>query len=349
MSRTTTLAIDGQSFRINGQPTYAGRRHRDVPLEGLLMNARLAQGIFDDLNPETRGLWDYPDGPWDPDRNTDGFVAAMPAWRAAGLLSFTINLQGGNPRGYGRPQPWHNSAFEADGSLRPDYLSRLARVLDRADELGMAPIVGYFYFGQDQRLADEAAVVRATENATDWLINGGYANVLVEIANEVNLLGHYDHEIIKAPRCRELIRLVQERSAGKVAAPAGRLLVSASMGGGAIPPDNVVAASDFLLLHGNGVSDPSRIREMVAECRGLPSYRGQPVLFNEDDHFGFDAPDNNLLAAVSRYASWGYFDYRMAGEGYDDGFQSVPANWAISSARKRGFFGLLDEMTGSDA
>ena len=35
------------------------------------------------------------------------------------------------------------------------------RILDRADELGMVAIVGYFYFGQDQRLKDEAAVSRA--------------------------------------------------------------------------------------------------------------------------------------------------------------------------------------------
>src|SRR5262249_12704712 len=43
--------------------------------------------------------------------------------------------------------------------------------------------------------------------------------------------------------------------------------------------------------------------------------------------------------------SWGYFDYRMQGEGYDDGFQSAPVNWGISSARKRSFFGLVKEIT----
>jgi hypothetical protein len=39
------------------------------------------------------------------------------------------------------------------------------------------------------------------------------------------------------------------------------------------------------------------------------------------------------------------FDFRMKGEGFDDGYQSVPVNWGISSARKRGFFGLLRRMT----
>ncbi len=72
-----------------------------------------------------------------------------------------------------------------------------------------------------------------------------------------------------------------------------------------------------------------------------------PILFNEDDHFDFDKPRNNFIAAVSQYASWGYFDFRMKGEGFDEGYQSVPVNWGISSARKRGFFQLLREMTGS--
>ncbi len=335
----TTVAIDGERFLIDGSPAYAGRTWRGMSVEGLLMNSRMVQGIFDDLNPETRPQWDYSDGPWDAERNTDEFVAAMPAWREHGLLSFTVNLQGGNPRGYGNDQPWHNSAFEADGSLRPAYMARLARILDRADELGMAPIVGYFYFGQDQRLRDEAAVVRGAENATDWLLEKGYRNVLVEIGNEVDNRA-YTHDIIRPARCPELIRLVRERSGG-------RLLVGASMCGGRIPPDGLVACSDFLLPHGNGVGEPDRIRRMVDECRALPSYRGQPIVFNEDDHFAFDAPDNNMLAALSRRASWGYFDYRMDGEGFDEGYQSVPVNWSISSERKRGFFRLLAEVTGA--
>ncbi len=124
---------------------------------------------------------------------------------------------------------------------------------------------------------------------------------------------------------------MQERSDGK-------LLVGASMCGGRIPPDWLVEASDFLLPHGNGVGEPARIRQMVAECRALPTYRGQPIVFNEDDHFAFDEPGNNMLAALSRHASWGYFDYRMDGEGFDEGYQSVPVDWSISSDRKRGFF-----------
>lgn len=344
--RKTTVEIRGNAFWINGKPTYAGCRYRGHKIEGLLLNARLVQGIFDDLNPETRSRWDYPDGPWDPDRNTREFVAAMSTWRQFGLLGFTINLQGGSPQGYSREQPWHNSAFKGDGSLHANYLTRLERILDRADALGMVPILGFFYFGQDQRLADEAAVVGATETITDWLLDKGYTNVIIEIANEVNVRS-YQHAIIKPPRCHELIELVKVRSRGKLDTPIGRLLVGTSMGGGAIPPETIAAASDFLLVHGNGVEEPDRIREMVDECRALSGYNGQPILFNEDDHFDFEAEDNNMLAAIDRYAGWGYFDYRMDGEGYAQGYQSVPTDWGISSARKRGFFQLLAEVTGA--
>src|SRR5690242_16657708 len=106
----TTITIDGDRFVINGRPTYEGRTYKGTRIEGLLMNARMVQVIFDDLNPATRYKWAYPDsGKWDPERNTREFIAAMAEWRRHGLLSFTINLQGGSPEGYSKAQPWNNS------------------------------------------------------------------------------------------------------------------------------------------------------------------------------------------------------------------------------------------------
>jgi len=338
--RKTVVSIVGDAFHINGAPTYAGCEWRGHRIEGLLMNSRMVQGIFDDRNPVTAARWAYADtGKWDAERNTREFIAVMPEWKRHGLLAFTINLQGGSPEGYSKSQPWENSALDADGSLRADYMARLARILDRADELGMVAILGYFYFGQDQRLRDEAAVLRATDEATRWLLDGGWRNALVEVNNECNVAA-YDHEILKPARVHELIERVR-----KTERAGTRLLVGTSYGGGAIPRENVVRTSDFLLLHGNGVKQPARIREMVRQTRAVPGYRAMPVLFNEDDHFDFDQPENNFAAAVSERASWGYFDFRMKGETFDDGYQSVPVNWGISSARKRGFFKLLAEIT----
>jgi hypothetical protein len=88
------------------------------------------------------------------------------------------------------------------------------------------------------------------------------------------------------------------------------------------------------------------VAELVRKTRAL-SAKPKPILFNEDDHYRFEQPTNNFVAAVSEHASWGFFDIRRSGEGFEEGYQSVPVNWDISSARKGGFFRLLAEITGS--
>jgi len=219
----TMVSIVGDEFWINGKPTYAGRAWNGRNVQGLLLNARMVQGVFDDRNTNTVSRWAYPDtGKWDAERNTREFIAAMPEWRRRGLLAFTINLQGGMPVSGARTQPWNNSAFEADGSLRADYLARLERIIDRADDLGMIVILGYFYFGQDERLRDEAAVLRATDNATRWLLDHGWRNLLVEIDNECDM--SYDHSILKPARVHELIERVKEffRLVGEISGDIGK-------------------------------------------------------------------------------------------------------------------------------
>ena len=339
--RKTAVSIVGDAFQINGRPTYEGRKWNGYKIEGLLLNSRVVQATFDDLNPETVKQWAYPDtGRWDAERNVREFIGAMPQWRKHGLLGITLNLQGGNPRGYGPDQPWHNSAIHSDGSLRPDTMQRLERILNETDNLGMVVILGIFYFGQDQRIADEAAIKRATDNTVDWVLDRGYTNVVIEVNNECNVR-KYEHEILMPDRVHELIEQVKARTRG-----GRRLLVSTSYGGGAIPRENVVRASDYLLLHGNGITDPKKVAEKVQLTRQVPGYRPVPILYNEDDHFDFDKPEYNFKSALSEYAGWGYFDYRMSGEGFDDGYQSVPVNWGISSPRKKAFFEKLKEVTG---
>ena len=78
-----------------------------------------------------------------------------------------------------------------------------------------------------------------------------------------------------------------------------------SYGGGFVPLENVVRVSDFLLVHGNDVSDPRRISEMVEESRSVPRHEPKPILFNEDDHYDIDQPENNFVA---KGASWGIMD-----------------------------------------
>jgi hypothetical protein len=132
---------------------------------------------------------------------------------------------------------------------------------------------------------------------------------------------------------------------------AGRLLVSTSLKGNALPTADLVKQVDYVLVHGNGVGEPRRIEAMVDAVRNLDTWRQspKPIVFNEDDHFDFDKPANNFLSATKKHASWGYFDYRMKDEKFEDGYQSVPVDWTINSPRKKAFFMTLKEMTGGAA
>ena len=335
----TMIDIDGDHFTRNGTPTHAGRTHAGTDISGLLFNSRMANAIVDDRNQATRGVWAYADGPWDPARNSFEFAAALPVYRRHGLDAVAINMQGGSPQGYSWNQPWNFSGFAADGTPLSDTLGRLDHVLEAADACGMVIILGVFYGAAARRLVGEAAVIRALDATIAHVMAGGWRNVLLEIGNEIDNRA-FTHDIIKPARCGELIARVREASWG-------RLKVSTSFNGGIVPPDPLIAASDFILLHGNNVADPARIAAMVAEVRAAPSYRGQPILFNEDDHDDFAAPSNNMLAAIHARAGWGLFDYRRIRETFADGYQSLPVDWGINSERKRGFFRLLADVTGS--
>ncbi|TXL72323.1 hypothetical protein FHP25_26195 [Vineibacter terrae] len=342
---TTILSIDGDRFHINGAPTYSGRRWRGSRIEGLLFNSRMANAVVDDENPATRGAWSYADGDWSAERNTRELIAALPDYRRHGLLAIALNLSGGSPQGYSWHQPWHICGFTADGQLKPDYAARLGALVAAADAQGMALILGLFYGRQSQRLRDEDAVRAAVAGTVDWLVGRGARNVLLEIGNEVDL-PVFAHPVIGAERCHELIGLAQARSAGHLATPSGRLLVGTSLVGPAAPPDSILACADILLPHGNRIDTPDGIRLHVLRTRTGAGYRGQPITFNEDDHYAFDAADNNMLAAIDSGAGWGFFDYRRIRERFEDGFQSLPVDWSTGSARKRAFFGLLKEVTG---
>ena len=75
----TQVAIDGEAWLIDRVPTYPQREYRGWRIEGLLLNSRMANAVFDDANPATRFLWRYPDtGRWDADRNSDEVVACLP-------------------------------------------------------------------------------------------------------------------------------------------------------------------------------------------------------------------------------------------------------------------------------
>jgi len=342
----TNVGIAGNEFIINGKPTYPGRSFRGKKVQGLLFTSRMVNCIVNDQNPETCGMWSYRDGPWDPERNTSEFIAALPLYKSRGLTSVAFNIQGGSPMGYGWHQPWHTSGYTPDGRLLPDYRARLIRVLDALDANGMAAVLGLFYISATPALSGEAAVIRAADEVTDLICDRGYTHVLIEVANESDI-PRWPYDIILPARAHELVTRIQARSQGKIKNAAGRLLVSTSYVIQATLPQPLLQVADLVLWHGNGLPTPDMVHARVKSIRASAGYRGQPLLCNEDDHFDFDKPDNNFIAAVGEYSGWGYFDYRQIREPFQDGYQSLPVDWGINSARKKGFFNLLAEITGA--
>jgi hypothetical protein len=271
LPRRSVSIRDGR-WCINDRVTYPGTR-----AEGLLMNVRMVNSVFEDRH--------RPD--FDPEANTDRFLARVPDYAAHGVRAFTICLQGGMP-GY---EGALNSAFHPDGSLRESYLRRVRRVVDACDRQGLVVILGCFYQRQDQVLEDEAAVRRGLVNVVDWIRGSGFRNVVLEIANEFDHRG-FDHPILRSVEGEvELIRLVKTTAPG--------LLVSTSGLGHGRYPDGLGEAADFLLIHFNG----TKVEDIPARIAALRKH-GKPIVCNEDDKQGETAAQAAELC-VANGASWG--------------------------------------------
>jgi alpha-acetolactate decarboxylase len=342
-AQKTIVEIKGNQFYINGKPTYEGRVWKGNKIEGLLMNSRMVQGVFDDLNIVTRDTFAYADTKkWGAERNNAEFIAAMPLWKSYGLNSFTLNMQGGSPFGYGNFD-FYNPGFNPDGSLHPEYMKRLDNILRKADDLEMVVILGFFYFGQDQRLKDETAIKNAVANMVNWLHDKKYRHILIEINNEtLSDFKQYDHAILLKDRVHELINLAKgiERNGY-------RYYVTTSFPAIIVPTKNVVDASDFVLFHGNSLRTAQRFTNYVAKVRAVVGNRIMPIVINEDDNYAFESDTCNMNLSLKNYISWGYFDYRKRGFDNDpkQGFQTIPVDWGVNSERKKSFFNKLKEIT----
>lgn len=354
---STRVTIEGTKFHINGKPTYAGRVFEGKPVEGLLFNSRMIQALFDDECPETRDVWAYPDtGQWDPARNTREFCAALPEYRAHGLLAVTVGLQGGGavftPEVYNN---FVNSAFTDKGGLKPAYADRLKQLLEAADAAGMVVIVNYFYWRQATRYLDEV-LMEAAVRTTDWLLDTGHENILVDVANESHPMWK-KNPLFLPENVHRVIGVVQSRRRD-----GRRLLTSTSSAGGPFLPEGKwLDMEDFCMPHGNGLT-PAQLTEKLRKLKATPGFaaRPRPIVVNEDSVFV-----ENLDAAFAEGCSWGFY-CQGYGSAYKDrsdwtthgreqeyaalsGYQTVPVNWGINTDRKRAFFARVKEITGGGA
>jgi len=306
----TRLEIRGDQFAINGRITCAGSA-----AEGLLMNVRLVNGCFEDLAADTPAA----KAGFDPQRNTDEFIASLPARHAHGIRAVTICLQGGFC-GY---EGAINSAFEPDGSLRPGYMSRVERIVRACDRLGLIVILGCFYQRQSRVLRDAEAVRAALRNVARWLKEKGFTNVLLEVANEFWHAG-FAHEIIRSAAGQvELIRLA------RVEHP--RLLVGTSGCGDLTMPASVAEASDVILVHGNTTA----IDDYPQRLEALKSY-GKPVVVNEDEKIGA-AGCEAAEVCVGLGVSWGYMNVERN--------QHWPFEWQIQPGDDQRVYEKIRDLT----
>jgi hypothetical protein len=299
------------------QKTYTGKQFRPEAA-GRLMNLRIAQGLFDD-----EWLTEFP---FNPEENTNRLIRALDDYKSHGVLAIGVSLQAGNA-GYNiefqgikrammaRPGPGKGaltSAFRPDGTLKEAWMNRLLRLVGELDRRGMVLDLMYFYSGQGEVLENPEAIRRAARNATDWLIDHGCRNVIIEIANEYNVNG-FDRDRYIPLEMGTLIELVRERFAAKKAP--FRLPISASLVGfNAF--ETIRQHADLTIIHGNGRS-PEEKRRGVPPLLADVAVPG-PVYMNEDNSGRNTTPETlekelaSCDAVFSAGASWGYMPWRQA-------------------------------------
>lgn len=234
-------------------------------MQGLLPNSRMVNAIFDDANEGTKHLWKYPDtGTFDPDRNTNEFVAQLVDYRAHGLLAVTVSLMGGSVCGNDPEDKSHAQCsmrsydkvvrgFTKDGDLVPAYFDRLERILAETDRLGMAVFLQIFYPKQAFRLRSESAVMAVADNTVDWLSEKGFANVVFDVCNECDwndnakFLGHLPS--LLWPKHGDLINRIRRRTESN----GRKLIVSSAFIGGYMPNANQLGYLDYANLHANNL------------------------------------------------------------------------------------------------
>lgn len=309
----TTLSISGEKFLINGQLTYSEIANSKPEAHGLLMNSRFIQGIFDDkADPQRFARWDR--SAWDPEKHTDDLIAALPEWYAYGLRGFTVGFQGGGPCFTINNLTIENNPFGENGTqIDPAYTARMDRLIRAADEVGMVVIVSYFYADQTRFLRDGKAVRNAVATASNFLRDGGYTNVIIEVANEYDLPAFQRHPILYNPDgVAALCDLARDESGG--------LPVGCSGKGGTINRE-IAESSDVILIHGNGTTR-QRLYNMITEVRSWGLDR--PIVTNEDSH-----ALGQMDVTYQTQTSWGYYNNMTT--------QEPPSNWTVSPGEDQFF------------
>ena len=317
----TNLSIAKDRFLINGALTYQELPHADPRYHGLLMNARMIQGVFDDKSAPDR--FHRYGKTFSPEQNTSELIAALPQWYSMGLRAITVGFQGGGPcftiDNYTiENNPYSNDGTQIDGA----YLSRMDRLIRAADDLGMVVIVSFFYGAQTRFLKDDQSVMQAVKTASNWLRGQAFTNVIIEIANEHDVADFQCHPILYTETGVVKLMEIAKRESGGL--PVG------CSGTGGYFSEKIAQASDVILIHGNGQS-PQCFYNLLQKAKAIHPVR--PVVFNEDSQ-----AISRLAIAFREGVSWGYYNNMTK--------QEPPVYWEITKGEDEFFALRLAECLG---
>jgi len=286
----TVVSIRGEKWYYNGDVINPGS-----PAEGLLMNVRMVNSVFEDRGQKAPEI--YSD--FNPEMNTDAFISMIPEYVSSGVNAFTISLQGGTP-GY---EGAVNTAFNADGSLRHDYMARVESVISACDKSHAVVNLTCFYQRQHSHfsaLSTKESIINALRNTVEWITEKKFTNVTLEISNEYNHGGFRNWQegawLMSEAGQVELIRLAKQLNPS--------LLVSTSGIGDGRLHRSLIEAADFLLIHFNN----STINEYASIIAELKKY-GKPVVCNEDDKIN-NKGAMALKQSVLNGSGWGYMNLK---------------------------------------
>ncbi len=287
----TKVTVRGSQWYINDQIINKGS-----PAEGLLMNVRMVNSVFED-----RGDFLPKNIPvFDPEVNTEEFISMIPEYVSSGVNAFTISLQGGAP-GY---ENAINTAFNADGSLREAYFLRVGKVIHACDSCHAVVILSCFYQRQHSHfsaLKGKKEIAKALENVVNWIKGKKFTNVLLEIANEYRHGGYEnwpDGKWLTSEQGQiELIRTAKRLNP--------KLLVSTSGMGHGTFTEPLAREVDFLTIHFNNTTledIPSKIGELKKHDK--------PIICNEDDKLNHEGAVAMALS-VTNGCGWGYMNFSI--------------------------------------
>jgi hypothetical protein len=309
----TVVSVRGEKWYFNDKIL-----NEDSPAEGLLMNVRMVNSVFeergDKMPSEFKGF--------DAEKNTDEFISGIPEYVASGVNCFTICLQGGAP-GY---EGSVNTAYDPDGSLRKEYMDRVTRVIKAADENNAAIILTCFYQRQHSHfsaLTGKDAIKTALVNTVNWIKKNKFRNVIFEVSNEYRHGGYRnwnDGKWIASTKGQvELMQLA------KSVYP--ELLIGTSGMGDARLVDSLAMTADYITIHFNSTS----LEDYAQKIKDMKRW-GKPVICNEDDKLAAAGASACLLSVING-CGWGFMHSRK-NQTIPFGFEGISDDSAVYSMMK---------------